>query len=74
MDENPEFATEFKAGLLNGTQIVTTQARQAARNLDGSVSLGNYEGIVLIPYHLWNNRGKGEMKVWIPFNKSVLSN
>ncbi|MGB8358193.1 MAG: glycoside hydrolase family 127 protein, partial [Bacteroidales bacterium] len=74
IDENPEFATEFKPGLLNGTQIVTTKARQAARNPDGSVLPGNYEGIVLIPYHLWNNRGKGEMEVWIPFDKREKSN
>jgi len=74
IDQNPEFATEFKADLLNGTQIITTKARPAVRNIDGSVSLGSYEKIVLIPYHLWNNRGAGEMRVWIPFNKSVLSN
>lgn len=28
----------------------------------------------LVPYYLWNNRGKGKMKVWIPNNTSGLYN
>jgi len=74
VDEKPEFSAEFIPGLLNGTEVIKTKARQAARNPDGSLSLGEVEVITLIPYHLWNNRGKGEMRVWIPFNKSIKSN
>jgi DUF1680 family protein len=70
VDENPEFATTFRADMLNGTQVVTTKARRASRNLDGSVSLGEYHELTLIPYHLWNNRGPGEMKVWLPFRET----
>ena len=70
VDENPEFSTEFRADLLNGTQVISTRAREAARNLDGSISLGEYGELTLIPYHLWNNRGAGEMKVWLPFRET----
>ena len=74
VDEKPEFSAEFIPGLLNGTEVIKTKARQAARNPDGSLSMGEVEVITLIPYHLWNNRGKGEMRVWIPFDKSIKSN
>jgi len=74
LDEQPDLKSEFIPGLLNGTEVIKTKARQASRNLDGSISLGEAEDITLIPYHLWNNRGKGEMRVWIPFNKSIMSN
>jgi DUF1680 family protein len=70
IDENPEFSTEFRADLLNGTQVISTRAREAARNLDGSISLGEYGKLTLIPYHLWNNRGAGEMKVWLAFRET----
>ena len=50
--ENPE--TRFNAELLNGAQII---------NVFG---LPEKQTIKLIPYHLWNNRGPGEMQVWMP--------
>ncbi len=68
IDEQPELKAEFIPDLLNGTEIIKTKARQAARNPDGTVSMGDYEEITLIPYHLWNNRGAGEMRVWLPFH------
>ncbi len=74
MDEQPELKAEFIPALLNGTEIIKTKARQALQHPDSTVTLGDYQEITLIPYHLWNNRGKGEMRVWIPFSKSVLSN
>lgn len=70
VDQDPEFETEFVPGLLNGTQVITMQAREASRNIDGTISLGDYRPLTLIPYHLWNNRGPGEMKVWLPFRES----
>ncbi len=36
--------------------------------LDGT-SLIKANGITLIPYHLWANRGPGEMTVWIPWKE-----
>ena len=66
IDEKPEFSVEFIPSLLNGTDVITTSAHHASRNINGSVVLGEPELIKLIPYHLWNNRGKGEMRVWLP--------
>ncbi|MCU0377474.1 MAG: glycoside hydrolase family 127 protein [Bacteroidales bacterium] len=68
IDKNPQFTTEFVPGMLNGTAIIKTNGHHAMKNPDGSVSPGVPEEVRFIPYHLWNNRGKGEMRVWIPYN------
>jgi hypothetical protein len=44
----------FKPQLLGGVQVVT-----------GTVG---DRTITAIPYYAWNNRGKGEMEVWVPYN------
>jgi DUF1680 family protein len=46
-------ASEFRADLLGGIQVVT--ATVAGRT------------VTAIPYYAWNNRGKGEMEVWVPY-------
>ncbi|MCA1757691.1 MAG: glycoside hydrolase family 127 protein [Bacteroidales bacterium] len=52
--------------LLDGTTVITTTATPARKSLDDEVLLGEMRPITLIPYHLWNNRGPGEMMVWLP--------
>src|SRR5262245_42122693 len=37
------------------------------RNLLGGVEVITGHDLVAIPYFAWNNRGKGEMAVWIPY-------
>lgn len=69
IDEKPSFTAEFSDTLLNGTEIIRTRARQKSKTADGQFTLGDYQDLALIPYHLWNNRGPGEMRVWIPFVK-----
>lgn len=59
------------ADLLKGTGMLSTSARQARRTLDGETVLGEKQEAGLIPYHLWNNRGPGEMKVWLPDRASA---
>ncbi|MCJ7820200.1 MAG: glycoside hydrolase family 127 protein, partial [Bacteroidales bacterium] len=70
IDETPEFSPEFRGDLLNGAEIIKTKARQAVRNPDGTISLGEYEDVILIPYFLWANRGGGEMRVWLPYKET----
>lgn len=60
------FKTEFVPSLMGGTQVIKTTGFQTKRNLAGGVSLLEEEPITLIPYALWNNRGAGQMMVWIP--------
>ena len=68
-DIDAPFKTQFEPGLLQGTQVIKTQAKLT---LDGPERTGDKSSsreITLIPYHLWNNRGPGEMMVWLPFEK-----
>jgi|WetSurMetagenome_2_1015567.scaffolds.fasta_scaffold00180_27 uncharacterized protein len=69
IDEKPEFSLEYNSSLLNGTEVIRTKARQVSKNVDGTFTLGNPQDLVMIPYYLWNNRGPGEMRVWLPFRE-----
>ncbi|MEI8224633.1 MAG: glycoside hydrolase family 127 protein [Bacteroidota bacterium] len=60
------FTTEFEPSLLEGTQVIKTFRFQTKRNLDGKIEVLKKEPVTLIPYALWNNRGAGQMMVWLP--------
>lgn len=67
------FTTEFEPSLLEGTQVIKTFGSQTKKTLDGKVETGlrrvttlDEEPVKLIPYALWNNRGAGQMMVWLP--------
>lgn len=64
-----EFTTEFVPSLLNGIQVIKTSGNQTRRTLDGNVDTLNREMVTLIPYAFWNNRGPGQMMVWLPLSK-----
>ncbi|MFO7755699.1 MAG: glycoside hydrolase family 127 protein [Bacteroidales bacterium] len=61
-----EMSIEERPGMLDGTVVIKTEARPAVKKLDSTVELGEERDVTLIPYHLWNNRGPGEMMVWLP--------
>lgn len=66
------FSSEFMPELLGGTDVIKTLGHQAQRTLNGTVEMLPDEPMTLIPYALWNNRGPGQMMVWIPTSvKSV---
>ncbi len=58
-DRDPPFTTQFESDLLDGTQIIKTKTSDP-----------HPEEVTLIPYHLWNNRGSGEMMVWLPLSEN----
>ena len=43
----------FKADMLNGVDVITGKVGDRT--------------VTAIPYYAWNNRGKGEMAVWVPY-------
>lgn len=62
-----EFTTEFIPDLLGGTQIIKTKGIQTKRTqAKEPILLAEEEPVTLIPYALWNNRGPGQMMVWLP--------
>ena len=64
--KNASFTTEFDSSLLNGTQVIKTSGVQTKKTLDGKIEMSGEEPVKLIPYALWNNRGAGQMMVWLP--------
>ena len=56
------FKAEYRENLLNGVVSIS-----------GTASLCIKEeaiDITAIPYYAWSNRGQGQMKVWLPFEKT----
>ena len=64
-------STEYVPSLLEGTQVIKTTGFQTKRNIDGSIELIGEEPVTLIPYALWNNRGAGQMMVWLPGSAEI---
>ena len=61
-----QFTSEFVPELLGGTEVIKTSGHQVARKIDGKIESRPAEPVTFIPYALWNNRGPGQMMVWIP--------
>ncbi len=59
-DKDAPFTTRFDPELLDGTQIIITKTSDPVLPRE----------VTLIPYHLWNNRGSGEMMVWLPLSEN----
>ncbi len=60
--------THFEKDLLNGVVTLNGKCKIVSLNTKGEKisSEGNFKAI---PYSLWNNRGKGEMSVWIAIDE-----
>jgi uncharacterized protein len=69
-DEKAKFTAIFNDTLLNGVEVVRTTARPAKYSLKKEVEKGDLQEITLIPYYAWNNKGPGEMAVWLPVSDS----
>jgi DUF1680 family protein len=66
IDKGSAYSTEFVSDLLGGIQIIKTLGFQTRKTLDGRVEYLEKEPVTLIPYAFWNNRGPGQMMVWLP--------
>jgi DUF1680 family protein len=69
--KDASFTTEFDPSLLEGTQVIKTTGTQTKKTPDGKVETLPEEPVKLIPYALWNNRGAGQMVVWLPSSEAV---
>jgi len=69
IDSNKPFTTEFVPSLLNGTHVIRTTGYLAGVKPGINAEKLPEETLTLIPYALWNNRGPGQMRVWLPVNK-----
>ena len=65
VDKNSDFSTEFVPSL-EGSLIIKTSGSQTRKTLNGTIETLEKEPVTLIPYAFWNNRGPGQMMVWLP--------
>lgn len=70
VDRQADFASAYEAGLLNGVMVLTAKGISTKRQLNSDALLKTAQTVKAIPYYSWNNRGAGEMQVWIPYNES----
>ena len=54
-----------------GVTVIEGKAKMTKKELDESISVSEDKPLKLIPYYLWNNRGAGEMRVWLPTKKEA---
>jgi len=66
LEKESDFTSVFAPDLLNGTQVINTSGWQTRKIPGGGIEILDKEDITLIPYALWNNRGPGQMMVWLP--------
>jgi uncharacterized protein len=69
-DQTSGFTTEYKKDLLGGIMQIKTEAGATFEPKEGNM-LVKKQGVVLIPYYAWANRGRGEMNVWFPVKKEL---
>ncbi len=60
---------EFRPDLLHGVVVVKGQAQGLAYDQQGNVQRAELE-LTAIPYHVWANRGRGQMMVWLPTSEA----
>jgi DUF1680 family protein len=71
VNDKTAVAATYKAGLLNGVWTLTGEGSSTRRQLNSNVLLKTEQQVTAIPYYSWNNRGPGEMVVWIPYLESA---
>ncbi|MFT3738513.1 MAG: glycoside hydrolase family 127 protein [Breznakibacter sp.] len=64
LPENARFQVEYQSDLLNGVTVLKTNGKEV---VDDNGQVTEKETLLTaVPYSTWNNRGNGEMAVWIP--------
>jgi DUF1680 family protein len=69
LNREAQFSEAYVGDLLGGTEVIKTQGHQVRRTPDGKTEILPNETVTFIPYALWNNRGPGQMRVWIPLTR-----
>ena len=60
------FQTRYEKDLLGGVNLIQTTGKSIRGNDKGDGLKVTDKVLTAIPYYAWNNRGAGEMQVWMP--------
>jgi DUF1680 family protein len=64
IDKDAKLSSEFREDLLNGVQVITGETKALALDKEGKKQIIK-EKFTAVPYYAWNNRGLGQMAVWL---------
>lgn len=73
LEKEAVFSTEFVNDLPGGLMVIHANVSRSGKTTGRNVVTPEEQQVTLIPYALWNNRGPGRMKVWIPVQSSSVS-
>jgi DUF1680 family protein len=71
VDTSAAVQVSYQAGKLSGITELSMAGQVSSRVSGGDNIVSKAESIRAIPYYSWNNRGPGEMEVWIPYNAAA---
>lgn len=66
MPDQALFNVTYEPGLLGGVNTIVFDANILEASADGKRVNSTIKPVKAIPYFSWNNRGAGEMQVWLP--------
>ncbi len=66
MPDQALFNVTYEPGLLGGVNTIVFDANILEASADGKRVNSTVKPVKAIPYFSWNNRGAGEMQVWLP--------
>ncbi|EHQ26594.1 hypothetical protein BDD43_0604 [Mucilaginibacter gracilis] len=73
IDKNALTEANYKADLLNGVDVISTDGKSTKRQLNSDKLIETDQKVKAIPYYAWANRGPSEMTVWVPYEASAAS-
>lgn len=71
VEKNTPLQVSYNANMLNGINVITMQGQGTKRQLNTNTLISSKQNITAIPYYAWDNRGPGEMEVWIPYTQAA---
>lgn len=71
VDAATSVSSAYQPDKLGGIVQLTAEGNMSARQQGSDAIITRKEKITAIPYYSWNNRGVGEMEVWIPYKASA---
>ncbi len=71
ISQSPKFEVKAEPQMLNGIDEIETQAQTLSYDNNGMLQTQDVN-LKLIPYYAWNNRGAGNMDVWMAQDVSAV--
>lgn len=71
VDSSAVLARQYQRDMLKGIVRLQTQGVSSSRQPNSDEIVKTAQTVTAIPYYSWDNRGSGEMEVWIPYEASA---